>query len=70
MFACYGVQVVTGRKFLGGFIGKLEDKECWLEERSTMVKEYSAPRTCSYLAPFSMKLKPLSQNIYKMQSVR
>ena len=33
MFSSYDVQVVTGRKFLGGFIGKSEDKELWLEKK-------------------------------------
>ena len=34
LFSSYGVQVVTGRKFLGGFIGNIEDSESWLQKKS------------------------------------
>ena len=33
LFSSYGVQIVTGRKFLGGFIGKREDIESWLQKK-------------------------------------
>ena len=28
-----GIQIVTGRKFLGGFIGGSEDAIAWMEEK-------------------------------------
>ena len=33
LFSSHGVQIVTGRKFLGGFIGKREDIESWLHKK-------------------------------------
>ena len=33
LFSSYGVEIVTGRKVLGGFIGKREDIESWLQKK-------------------------------------